>query len=108
MGGVFGFFCKNVARVDDSSYVDDGGVAVSNNLADVGLVKVDVLDSFVCHGGLPGDGGFIVAGDDRGVGCFRHAKVGGTMLEVEKFKEALFDGHDLGFTGTLCGPVLAD
>ena len=108
MGGVFGFFCKNVARVDDSSYVDYGGVAVSHNLADFGLAKVDVLDSFVGDGGCPGDGGLIVVVDDRGVGRFGHTKVGGTMFDVEKFEEAFGGGHDLSFTGALWGPVLAD
>ena len=108
MGGVFDFFCKKVARVDDSRYVDYGCVAISHNLSDFGLAKVDVLDSFVGDGGCPGDCSFVVVVDDCCVGRLWHAKVGGTMFDVEKFEEALVGGHDLCFTEALGGPVLAD
>ena len=108
MGGVLDFFCKNVAGVDDSSDMDNGGVAVSHNFADFGVAEVDVFDSFVGEGGRPGDGSLIFIVDDRGVGCFGHTKVGGAMLYVEKLEEAFVGGHDLGLAGALRGSVLAD
>ena len=108
MGGVLDFICSNFAGVDDSSYVDDGGVVVSHNFADFGLAQVDVFDSFVGDGGRPGYGGLIFVVDDCGVGRFGHTEVGGAMLDVEKFEEALIGDHDLGLTGALCGSVLAD
>ena len=74
---------------------DDGGGAVSADLADFGFVEVNMFYPLVCKGRSPRNRSSVVIIDGNCLIGFRHAKISGAKFDPEKFEGALVGNVDL-------------
>ncbi len=108
MSAVFNFFRKDVGGGDDTRDVNYGSSPGSSNIADLGLVEVDVFGVFVGEGDGPIDCSLIVVVDGNGLSSVGHVKVCGHMPNAFEGGDQFVDGHNLSFTGALRSLLLVD
>ena len=102
MGGVFEFFGKKIAGVDDAgnvSYFEDAGLMV---FTDTVFVKVDVFRSLDGDGGGPVDGSLIIVVYSNTLAGVVEAEVNGAITNGEKIVDALVRGVDFCSARAVC------
>jgi hypothetical protein len=102
MGGVFEFFGKKIAGVDDAGDVSNFDDACLMVFTDTVFVKVDVFRALEGDGGGPVDGGLIIIVYCDAAAGVIEAEVDGAITNREKIVDAFVCGVDFCNTRAVC------